>query len=59
MPDDFSAQLASHEDILRHLVALVGKMDQVIDELKAGQALMIQLLQRSQDDAHRNGGSHA
>jgi hypothetical protein len=59
MPDDFSAQLASHDAILRHLVALVVKMDQVIDELKAGQALMIQLLQRSQDDEHRNGGSHA
>jgi hypothetical protein len=59
MSDDFSAQLASHEAILRHLVALVVKMDQVIDELKAGQALMIQLLQRSRDEDHRNGGRHA
>jgi len=59
MSDDFSAQLASHDAILRHLVALVVKMDQVIDELKAGQALMIQLLQRRADDDHRNGGRHA
>jgi hypothetical protein len=43
MPEpDFNAQLASHDDILRHLVALVVKMDQVIDELKAGQGLIIQ-----------------
>jgi hypothetical protein len=55
MAEDFNAQLASHEDILRHLAALVVKMDQVIDELKAGQGLIIQLLQRREGDDTSNG----
>jgi uncharacterized coiled-coil protein SlyX len=59
MPDDFNAQLASHEDLIRHLVALVTKMDTVIDALREDHRLIVQLLQRQQDDDHRNGGSHA
>jgi hypothetical protein len=56
MPEpDFNAQLASHDDILRHLVALVVKMDQVIDELKAGQGLIIELLQRREGGTATNG----
>lgn len=55
-PDDFNAQLASHETIIRHLTALIVKMDTAIHELKDGQALIIELLQRQQDDDHRNGG---
>jgi uncharacterized coiled-coil protein SlyX len=59
MPDDFNAQLASHEDLIRHLVALVTKMDTVIDALREDHRLIVQLLQRQQDDDHRNGGAHA
>jgi uncharacterized coiled-coil protein SlyX len=59
MSDDFNAQLASHEDLIRHLVALVTKMDTVIDALREDHRLIVQLLQRSQGDDHRNGGSHA
>ena len=56
MPDeDFNAQLASHEDILRHLTALIVKMDTAIHELKDGQALIITLLQRREADDTRNG----
>jgi hypothetical protein len=46
MDQELNAHLASHDDIIRHLVALVGKMAQVLDEFKAGQGLIIQLLQR-------------
>ena len=53
--DDFNAQLASHETIIRHLTALIVKMDHVIDELKAGQGLIITLLQRREADDTRNG----
>jgi hypothetical protein len=52
---DFNAQLASHEDIIRHLVALIVKIDHTIDELKNGQNLMIQLLQRSNGGIAENG----
>jgi hypothetical protein len=59
MPDDFNAQLASHEDIIRHLVALCTRMDTVIDALREDHRLIVQLLQRRADDDHRNGGPHA
>lgn len=59
MPEDFNAQLASHDDLIRHLVALVTKMDTVIDALREDHRLIVQLLQRASDDDHRNGGSHA
>ena len=53
MDSDFNAQLASHEDILRHLVALITKMDTVIDALREDHRLIVQLLQRQgRDDAH-------
>lgn len=55
MPDDFNAQLASHETILRHLTALIVKMDTAIHELSRGQALIIALLQRREADDSRNG----
>lgn len=59
MPDAFDAQLASHEAILRHLVALIVKMDTVIDALREDQRLIVTLLQRSQGGEERNGGTHA
>lgn len=56
MPDDdFNAQLASHETIIRHLTALIVKMDTAIHEIKDGQALIIALLQRRETDDTRNG----
>ena len=54
-PDDFNAQLASHETIIRHLTALIVKMDTAIHELKDGQALIIALLQRREEGDNRNG----
>jgi exonuclease VII small subunit len=51
----FNAQLASHETILRHLTALIVKMDTAIHELKDGQALIITLLHRREADDTRNG----
>ena len=54
-PDDFNAHLASHETIIRHLTALIVKMDTAIHALKDGQALIIALLQRREADDNRNG----
>jgi hypothetical protein len=59
MYQNFDPLHASYPDILCTLQWAAAHLDQVIDELKAGQALMVQLLQRQQDDEHRNGGSHA
>jgi exonuclease VII small subunit len=53
--DDFNAQLASHETILRHLTALIVKMDTAIHELKDGQALIIAMLQRRETGDTHNG----
>lgn len=55
MDEDFNAQLASHENIIRYLTALIVKMDGVIYELKEGQALIIQLLQRHDGGEAENG----
>jgi hypothetical protein len=59
---DFNAQLASHEDILRHLVALIVKMDATMDELKGIHlrqtetlAVVTQLLQRREGNDTHNG----
>jgi exonuclease VII small subunit len=54
-PEAFDAQLASHETIIRHLTALIVKMDTAIHEIKEGQALIITLLQRREAEEGRNG----
>lgn len=46
MPDQFNAQLASHDAILRHLVALIVKMDTVLATAMENQDILIDLLQR-------------
>jgi hypothetical protein len=52
---DFNAQLASHEDIIRHLVALCSRMDAVIDALREDHRLIVQLLQRREGNDTHNG----
>jgi len=62
MPDDFSAQLASHDAILRHLVALnvkmveaIARIDVSIERLTTNLEVVTALLQRQRDDEHRHG----
>ena len=53
--ENLNAQLASHEDILRYLVAICVRMDTVIIELANIQKLVVQLLHRREGDTNVNG----
>lgn len=53
MPD-FDAQLASHETIIRHLTALIVKMDDAIEGINQSLAIVTQLLERAHEEDHRH-----
>jgi hypothetical protein len=52
---DVNERLDSHEDLLRHLIALVTRMDTYIERVTANLDMVTRLLQRREGLDEHNG----